>query len=201
MNTLDQKLFRDLFRLKGQVIAITLIVACGIACLVTMMSAYNSLQLTQQTYYDRYRFADVFVPLKRAPDSLTARIAEIPGVQQVQTRVVVNVNLDVPGLNEPATGRLISIPEARSPMLNDLFIRKGRYIEPGRRDQVLVSEAFATANNLDIGDELGAVINDALAAATDCWNCPVAEYIYEVNAGELFPDNQRFGILWMNREA
>jgi len=111
MNTLDQKLFRDLFRLKGQVIAITLIVACGIACLVTMMSAYDSLQLTQQTYYDRYRFADVFVPLKRAPDSLTDRIAEIPGVQQVQTRVVVNVNLDVPGLNEPATGRLISIPE------------------------------------------------------------------------------------------
>ncbi|NJO66241.1 MAG: ABC transporter permease, partial [Leptolyngbyaceae cyanobacterium RM1_405_57] len=126
MNALDRKLLRDLGRLKGQAIAIALIVACGIACLVTMMSAYDSLQLTQQTYYDRYRFADVFVSLKRAPDSLAARIAEIPGVQQVQTRIVVNVNLDVPGLNEPATGRLISIPEQQTPMLNDLFIRKGR---------------------------------------------------------------------------
>lgn len=201
MNALDQKLLRDLVRLKGQVIAIALIVACGIACLVTMMSAYDSLQLTQQTYYDRYRFADVFVQLKRAPDSLAARIAEIPGVQQVQTRVVVNVNLDVPGLNEPATGRLISIPEQQQPILNDLFIRRGRYIEPGRRDQVLVSEAFATANNLEIGDEIGAVINERWQPLRIVGIALSPEYIYEINAGELFPDSQRFGIVWMNREA
>ncbi len=201
MNALDQKLLRDLLRLKGQVIAIALIVACGIACLVTMMSAYDSLQLSQQTYYDRYRFADVFVQLKRAPDSLAARIAEIPGVQQVQTRVVVNVNLDVPGLNEPATGRLISIPERQQPMLNDLFIRRGQYIEPGRRDQVLVSEAFATANNLEIGDEIGAVINERWQPLRIVGIALSPEYIYEINAGELFPDSQRFGILWMNREA
>lgn len=201
MNALDQKLIRDLTHLKGQVIAIALIVACGIAALVTMMSAYDSLQLTQQTYYDRYRFADVFVQLKRAPDSLAARIAEIPGVQQVQTRVVVDVNLDVPGLAEPATGRLISIPEQQTPMLNDLFIRRGRYIEPGRRDEVLVSEAFAEANNLDIGDAIGAVINERWQQLRIVGIALSPEYIYAIEGGSLFPDNQRFGILWMNREA
>lgn len=201
MSTLDQKLLRDLLRLKGQMIAIALIVACGIACLVTMMSAYDSLQLSQQTYYDRYRFADVFVSLKRAPDSLAARIAAIPGVQQVQTRVVVNVNLNVPGLKEPATGRLISIPEQQAPMLNDVFIRRGHYIEPGRRDQVLVSEAFAKANRLDIGDAIGAVINERWQQLRIVGIALSPEYIYEINSGELFPDNQRFGILWMNREA
>lgn len=201
MNALDQKLLRDLGRLKGQVIAIALIVACGIAALVTMMSAYDSLELTQQTYYDRYRFADVFVSLKRAPDALISRIAEMPGVQQVQTRVVVNVNLDVPGLNEPATGRLISIPDQQTPMLNDLFIRRGRYIEPGRRDEVLVSEAFATANNLDIGDAIGAVINERWQQLRIVGIALSPEYIYAIEGGSLFPDNQRFGILWMNREA
>lgn len=114
MVALDQKLLRDLRHLRGQVIAIALIVACGIACLVTMLSAYDSLQLSQQTYYDRYQFADVFAQLKRAPDSLIERIAELPGVQQVQTRVVVDVNLDVPSLPEPATGRLIAIPEQQT---------------------------------------------------------------------------------------
>ncbi|MGB5961170.1 MAG: FtsX-like permease family protein [Coleofasciculaceae cyanobacterium] len=201
MNALNQKLLRDLLRLRGQVIAIALIVACGIACLVTMMSAYDSLQLSQQTYYDRYRFADVFVSLKRAPNSLIDRIAEIPGVRQVQTRVVVGVNLDVPGLNEPAIGRLVSIPEQQAPMLNDLFIREGNYIEPGRRDQVLISEAFATANQLKIGDKLGAVINERWQQLRVVGIALSPEYIYEINGGELFPDNQRFGILWMNREA
>ena len=201
MHTLDKKLFRDLLQLRGQIIAIALIVACGIACLVTTMSAYDSLQLSQQTYYDRYRFADVFVSLKRAPNSLANRIAGIPGIQQVQTRVVVDVNLDVPGLDEPATGRLISIPEQQTPMLNDLSIRRGQYIEPGRREQVLVSEAFAKANKLDIGDKIGAVINERWQQLQIVGIALSPEYIYEINAGELFPDNQRFGILWMNQEA
>lgn len=201
MLTLDQKLCRDLLRLRGQVIAIALIVACGIACLVTMMSAYDSLQLSQQTYYEQYRFADVFVSLQRAPNALSERIAEIPGVQQVQTRVVVSVNLDVLGLAEPATGRLVSIPEQPVPMLNDVFIRVGNYIAPGHRDQVLVSEAFAAANHLQIGDTLGAVINERWQQLRITGLALSPEYIYEINLGELFPDNQRFGILWMNRAA
>lgn len=201
MSVLDQKLMRDLLHLRGQVIAIALIVACGIACLVTMLSAYDSLQLSQQTYYDRYRFADVFVQLKRAPDSLADRIAEIPGVQQSQIRVVVDVNLDVPGLAEPATGRLISIPEQRIPILNDVFIREGQYIEPGRRDQALVSEVFAEANNLKIGDTIGAVINERWQSLRIVGIALSPEYVYEIRGTELFPDNQRFGVMWMGREA
>jgi putative ABC transport system permease protein len=139
--------------------AIVLIVACGIASMVTMLSAYDSLKLTQQTYYDQYRFADVFVQLKRAPEHLRDRMQTIPGVQQVQTRVVRDVIIDVPGLQEPATGRLIAIPEQRPPQLNGLALREGRYITPGRRDEVIVSETFAVANDLGIGDALGAVIN------------------------------------------
>lgn len=201
MVALDQKLLRDLRHLRGQVIAIALIVACGIACLVTMLSAYDSLQLSQQTYYDRYQFADVFAQLKRAPDSLIERIAELPGVQQVQTRVVVDVNLDVPSLPEPATGRLIAIPEQQTPMLNDLFIRQGQYIEPGRRDQVLVSEVFAQANHLELGDTLGAVINERWQQLRIVGIALSPEYVYEIRGVELFPDNQRFGVIWMGREA
>ncbi len=201
VKALDQKLRRDLLHLKGQMIAIALIVACGIACLVTMLSAYDSLQLSQQTYYDRYRFADVFVSLKRAPDTLAARIAEIPGVQQVQTRVVVDVNLDVPGLVEPATGRLIAIPEQRHPVLNDVFIRQGQYIEPGRRDQVLVSEVFAEANHLAVGDTLGAVLNERWQPLQIVGIALSPEYVYEIRGTDLFPDSQRFGVIWMGREA
>jgi putative ABC transport system permease protein len=126
MKSLDRKLIRDLYHLRGQVAAIVLIVACGIASMVTMLSAYESLNLTQATYYDQYRFAEVFVQLKRAPDSLVERIRQIPGVQQVQTRVVRDVIVDVPGLPEPATGRLISLPEQQPPLLNQLALRDGR---------------------------------------------------------------------------
>src|SRR6516165_3824910 len=159
MSALHRKLLRDLIHMRGQIVAITLVLACGIATYVTMRSAFVSLEVAQAEYYSSYRFADVFAHVKRAPESVYASISAIPGVAAVQTRVVMDVTLDVPGLDEPATGRLISIPERRMPILNDLFLREGRYIEPGQRGEALVSEAFASANRIGVGDSLDAVMN------------------------------------------
>ncbi|MGK7924988.1 MAG: FtsX-like permease family protein, partial [Spirulina sp.] len=202
MHALDRKLWRDLIRLWGQAIAIALVVACGIACFVMAMSAYDSLQLSQDTYYDRYRFAEIFASVKRAPESLVTQIETIPGVDRVQTRVVVDVNLDIPDRAEPATGRLISLPRQNSPLLNDIFLRRGRYLRGDRDDEILVSEAFAEANQLQLGDRLGAVLNGRWQRLRIVGIALSPEYIYEVRGGgELYPDNKRFGILWMNRQA
>jgi putative ABC transport system permease protein len=201
MSALDRKLFRDLLHLWGQGLAIALVVACGIAVFVSMQINYESLQLSQATYYNQYRFAQVFGQLKRAPESVVVQIQNIPGVAQVQTRIVVDVTLDVPGRQEPVTGRLISIPERQAPMLNDLYIRQGRYIEPGRDAEVLVSEAFADANHLQLGDRLGAVINGRWQSLQIVGIALSPEYIYEIRGSDIFPDNQRFGVLWMGRKA
>jgi putative ABC transport system permease protein len=159
VSALHRMLLRDLWRLRGQALAAALVVACGVASFVAMRSTYQSLLRAQLMYYEAFRFADVFAQLKRAPESVTEQIRSIPGVAAVRTRVVMQVMLDVPGLNEPATGRLVSIPERPQPMLNDVFLRGGRYVEPGRADEVLVSEAFAAANHLQLGDRLGAILN------------------------------------------
>src|SRR5690348_10596205 len=151
MTALHRKLIRDVLHMRGQLAAITLVLACGIATYVTMRSAFVSLERAQSGYYSSYRFADVFTHVKRAPESIAADIAAIPGVAAVQTRVVADVTLDMPGLDEPATGRLISIPERPAPMLNGVCLRQGRYIEPGARGEVLASEAFASANRLSVG--------------------------------------------------
>lgn len=119
VNRLHRALLRDLWHLRGQVLAAGLVVACGIAAFVTMLSAYSSLRVARATYYTEYRFADVFAHLKRAPEALAAELRNIPGVAVVQTRVVEDVTLSVPGLAEPATGRLISIPVHSVPALND----------------------------------------------------------------------------------
>jgi putative ABC transport system permease protein len=201
LNALDRKLLRDLWHMRGQVLTVALIVAAGIATYVTMRGTYESVEQAQQEYYTQYHFANVFAQLKRAPNSLAPEIASIPGVSAVQTRIVIEVNLDVPGLNEPAVGRLISVPEEHAPMLNDLFIRRGRYIEAGGHDEVLASEAFASANQLDVGSSIGAVINGRWERLRIVGIVLSPEYVYEIRGTEIFPDNKRFGVLWMSREA
>ena len=201
MTPLHRKLARDLIHMRGQMIAVTLVLACGIATYVTMRSAFRSLEQAQADYYSAYRFADVFTHVKRAPESLSRVISAIPGVAAVQTRIVVDVTLDVPGLDEPATGRLISIPERRIPMLNDIFVREGRYIEGARRGEALVSEAFAEANRLAVGDSIGAVLNGKWEQIRVVGIALSPEYIYEIRPSEVFPDNRRFGVLWMSRDV
>ncbi|MDJ0635753.1 MAG: FtsX-like permease family protein [Xenococcaceae cyanobacterium MO_188.B29] len=201
MNSLDLKLFRDLWHTRGQVIAIALVVVCGIASFVMARSAYTSLTLTQNTYYNEYHFAQVFASLKRAPETFKQQISDIPGIAQIQTRIVVDVTLDIPNLPEPGTGRLISIPEQQISMLNEPFIRKGRYIELGRGNEVLISEAFAEANQLQLEDSIGAIINGKWEQLKIVGIALSPEYVYEVRGGGELPDNKRFGIIWMGREA
>lgn len=201
MAALDRKLIRDVVHLRGQVAAITLVVACGVASFVAMRSTYNSLLTSQQSYYESYRFAEVFAQLKRAPDSIATRISEIPGVGKADFRVVADVTLDVPGLEEPARGKIISIPEQHVPMLNDLYLREGAYVKAGHRDDVLVSGAFATANGLKPGSTLSAIINGKWQKLQIVGVALSPEYVYEIRSGEMFPDNRRSGVLWMSREA
>ena len=104
-----------------QSLAIGLVIASGVAMLIMSLSTLESLHRTRSKYYDRYRFADVFARLKRAPESLAERVREIEGVASLQTRVVHDVNLDLENLPEPAVGRLISLPERHEQGLNRRF--------------------------------------------------------------------------------
>lgn len=201
MRALDHKLVRDIWHLRGQAVAIALVVACGVATVVTSRVGYESLRDSQAGYYAAYRFADVFVALERAPESLRTALAAISGVAAVETRIVAQVTLDVPDLAEPATGRLVSIPAIRAPILNDIHLRRGRWIEPGRPDEVIASEAFADANRLEVGDRLGAVLRGRWQSLRIVGIGISPEYVYEIQGTNLFPDNKRFGVLWMSRDA
>ena len=201
MRALDRKLLRDMWRIKGQALAIALVVGCGVATFVMSLGTLYSLEETRAAYYERYRFGDVFAHVKRAPERLAGRIARIPGVKWVETRIVKDVTLDVAGMAEPATGRLVSVPARGRPVLNDVKLRRGRYLAPARPDEALVSEAFAEANGLGPGDHLRATINGHKRRLLIVGVALSPEYIYSIGPGVIMPDDRRFGILWMEREA
>jgi putative ABC transport system permease protein len=197
MSALHRKARRDLWRMKGQALAIALVLACGVATFVMSVSTWRSLARALDHYYETHRFAHVFTHLKRAPNSLADRIAQIPGVDRVETRVVIHITLHLPDMIEPAAGTLVSVPDRAEGRLNALHLRRGRHVDPARRGEVLLHEAFAEAHGLEPGDSIRAIINGRLERLRVVGIALSPEFIYPIRPGDLFPDSKRFGILWM----
>ncbi|MEM8866589.1 MAG: ABC transporter permease, partial [Planctomycetota bacterium] len=201
ISSLDRKLLRDLGQMKGQAVMIALVVSAGVATFINSQTMLHSLETTRASFYDRYFFADIFAQVKRAPDSLKQRVQEIPGVARVETRIVEGVNLDVPGLEEPAVGQLVSIPATHQPSINRVYLRRGRMLEPGRDDEILASEKFVIANDMGVGDSLTAIINGRKKQLRIVGVVLSPEYVFQLKPGDLVPDPKHFGVFWMSHEA
>ncbi len=201
MKALDKKLWRDLWQMKGQALAIILVIVSGVSTFVMFISTMHSLNMTRDSFYRDFGFAEVFGALKRAPESLKERIREIPGVNLVETRVAADVKLDIPGYNEPVTARLVSVPDIGRPLLNRLYLRTGRMVDPSKDNEVIVSEAFAQAHRFRPGDSFGAVINGRWRTLVVTGIALSPEFVLQVRPGGISPDFKRYGILWMSRKA
>src|SRR6266581_3511361 len=194
---LDKKLWRDLRRMKGQAISVALVMACGLAMMIMARSLIYSLESTRREYYEANRFAEVFDHLKRAPNSLAARIAELPGVATVQPGISVQVTLDLPDLQEPASGMIRSLPDFGTPELNRLFLRSGHWLSSGNGREVLVGEAFAQANQLQPGQTLTMLLNGKRQEFRIAGIVLSPEFIFESRPGAALPDNRTYGTFWM----
>lgn len=201
LDALDRKLLRDLWRIRGQALAIALIVASGVAMLVMSLSAMQALTDTSRAYYERYRFGDVFGSVKRAPERLARALADLDGVQLVETRIVQFASLRVAGFEEPVIGRLVSLPDHGQPLINALALVAGRLPAADSRRQAVVAEAFAEAHGLRPGDGFEVLLNGRLQGLEVSGIALSPEYVYAIGPGALMPDPEHYGIVWLRRAA
>jgi putative ABC transport system permease protein len=201
MRALDQKLLRDLKRLRAQALAVALVVAGGVATLILAVGSFRSLQETRLAYYDRYQFADVFASVKRAPKSVLNEIASIRGVSAVEGRIAKLVIVEVPGVREPINAEVISIPDSTEPLLNRLYLRSGRMPEQGRADEVVVNDGFAKAHRLVPGDRFAALLNGRERQLVIVGTALSPEFVYTIGPGDRAPDEGRFGVVWIREQV
>ena len=198
---LETKLGRDLVRLKGQVATIGLVLACGVMAMIMLGSTVHSLERSRDDYYRRYRLADVFARLERAPRAVAGRLGAVAGVARVQTRIVEEVMLPVEDEAEPIAGRIVSIRSDDPAPLDDLHLVAGRLPVAGASDEIVLLEQFASAHGIRPGSRLPAVVNGALHRLRVVGVAMSPEYVFAISGRELVADNRRFAVLWMDREA
>lgn len=201
MTALDRKLLRDLKLLWSQALTLALVVAAAVAGFMTTYSAYDSLQYSRDRFYTDGQFADVFADLKRAPNRIMQQLADVPGVASLETTVVRDVQVSIPGVRDPIIGKLIGLDPKHPPQINRVFLRSGRMMSEqssGPRE-VLVSEAFALARGLQPGDHLFALINGKRERLLITGIALSPEFIFAGFSGA--PDLKGFGVFWLDKQS
>jgi len=198
---LQRKLLRELGRIAGQAAAIILVVACAVATAVMSFGVLRSLEQARAQYYERCRFAELFVSLPRAPESAAEAIRRQTGVEAVQTRLVADVAVGLAGVDDPIAGRLLSLPERGEPEVNAIVLRRGRWVGAGVALEVIVSESFADAHGLEPGARLSVLVGGRSREMSIVGIALSPEYVYALGPGMIAPDDRRFAILWTGRRV
>ena len=197
MSVLNRKLGRDLRDAKGLLLAIVSIIAIGVACQVSMLSAYHNLTGAKGRYYAQCRMADFWIDLKKIPVSELDVLAELPAVETYRPRIQFGATVDLEQVAKPINGLVLSLPDEREEILNDIVLERGSYFTPQRDNEVIVNEAFARYHRLRPGDWIHLILNDRRQELFVVGTAISSEFVYLLGPGAIAPDPALFGVFYL----
>ncbi|MFT5729346.1 MAG: putative ABC transport system permease protein [Desulforhopalus sp.] len=199
MNTLNQKLCRDIWHSRYLILAVSAIIAVGIGCFVGMLSAAKNLEFARSNYYSSSRLADFWIDLKKAPVEEVRRLSRLSGVSETRERIQFQVVLDLPDAEKPVSALLLSMPDRHAPTINNIIVRKGTYFTNNRSNEVIVSEKFANARKIEPGDTITAVLNNQKKDLIVTGIAISAEFVYMASPGSMIDEPGSYGLLFIKR--
>lgn len=197
MSVLNKKLWRNIISTRGQFLAVTAVVAVGIALYIAMTTAYANLDRAQKEFYRQDNFADYYFQTIKAPEEITRQITALPGVIAATGRIQQDVPV-IKGDGSRADARLTSYSLPMEGQVNLLTVLSGRLFEKypqGGRVEVLLDPEYAAANHLAPGDTVNIVAEGREIPLTVVGAATSPEFVYPMKDGaSLIPEPKEFGI-------
>jgi putative ABC transport system permease protein len=197
VTVLDRKLLRDLRHSGGLLLAITSIMAVGVACYVALGFAYRNLSRAQRQYYADCRMADFSLEVKKVPVSELAAIGKLPGVVDVRPRIQFFATVDLERSVEPINGIVLSLPDRQEATINDVLLRRGGYFTDRRDNEVIVNEKFAHYHGLTPGQWIHIILNNRRQELFIVGTAMSSEFTYLVGPGSIMPDPEHLGVFYL----
>lgn len=197
-NLMLLKLLRDLWSFRAQNLAIGMTIALGVAFYGAATMSYQNLDASYRYSYDRLAFEDFGIRVRQAPDRVTRRLHQIPGVSAVEGRASEDMAMELPNrTNRRVLAHLISVPADRRPRVDDLQIASGRYLRPGGDREALIEANFAKYHGLVPGDPLEIVQGSARLRFRIVGIVRSPEFLYVVRSKQdLFPMPDVYGVVF-----
>lgn len=199
MKTLDRKLLRDLWRSKGLLLAIASIITVGVNNWVTLQSVFQNLNNAKRDYYRQCRMADFWIDVKKVPLAELDSLRALRGIEEITPRIQFKATVDLDDVFEPINAMVISMPNERRPVLNDVLSQRGDYFTDRRDNEVIVNEKFARSHNLHPGQTVHLLLNNRRQELFIVGTAISSEFVYSLGPGAMIPDPRRFGIFYIKQ--
>jgi putative ABC transport system permease protein len=199
LKTLDRKVRRELKQALGRIVAILCIITTGVACYVEMNTVYHNLVLAKDSYYAQCKMADFSIELKKGPLTEIAAIAELPGVVEIRPRITFFATVDLESKPELINAQVLSLPDRRQAVINDIVLVQGGYFTDRRDNEVIVSDTFARKHRLQPGQWIYLILNNRRQDLFVVGTAISSEFVYLVGPGSIAPDPERFGVFYLKQ--
>jgi len=199
VSVLDRKLLREVRSSGLTLLAITSVMTVGAMCFVYMRSTYHNLSLAKWQYYSQCRMADFWIDLKKAPLVEAQELAKLPGVTAIRPRIQFYATVDLDRVREPLNGMVLSLPDQREPIINDIVLESGGYFTDRRDNEVIVNAAFARRHAITPGQTIHLILNNRRQELHVVATAISSEFVYMVAPGSISPDPEHFGVFYIKR--
>lgn len=198
MKKLDMRLLRMIKQSKGQFISVMVIVAVALCIYITLSITLINIRNAVTSYYNTTNISDLVVELMRVPQGAVGDLDSIPGIEEVQGRVVVDVPLKVDDEDKKVTIRLVSVPD-NGGHINKLCTTDDRTIKFRQDNSTLLLEQFAQARNIKLQDIISPRINGRTYDLKVAGIVSSSEYAYVMeNEQSLLPAPEKFGVAYVS---
>jgi len=184
---------------KGLLLAITSLIAVGVMCFIYLRSAYYNLERAKDQYYQQCRMADFWIELKKVPLAELDLVAQLPGVSEIRPRMQSYATVDLDRVAQPLNGLILSLPDVRRPIINDIVLLRGSYFTGERRNEVIVNDTFASKQNLHPGQWIHLLINNRREELFIVGTAISSEFVYLMSPGSMTPDREHFGVFYIKQ--
>jgi putative ABC transport system permease protein len=198
MKKINLKVWRDIVRQKWQFGALILIILLGVTSYGAMIGMIDDVIKSIERTLDKLRFQEFVVSFDgTVPESVVQEVAGLDNVQAVTGRLVMDTGLYVSEDNQ-AHARLVGMPVGDQPLVNQIHIKEGRYLQAGDGLVAVLEHHFADYYGYGPGTVLHPIVNGERLDVEVVGVGISPEYLMAVPSRENpLPSPSSFAVLFM----
>jgi putative ABC transport system permease protein len=194
---LHRKVIRDIKENKGAYAACIIVIAIGLMVFTAYSLVMDTLTLAQQDFYKKQNFAEGFAEVRAMPYREAEKLRNIPGIKDLQGRMVEDVRVLLPGKGNDVYLRLVSLDPYQENPINGVRIDRGLPQLSDGAMHIWVDSMFFAANGLALNQEIEVIAEGRKIALRVLGTGQSPEFIYATRTGGDLPDREKFGIAYL----